>query len=434
MKLLILGILLINLPVLCVSSKSPSAPTISAYPKSLGNFKPASGRQNSTSNICEVKPNQTDAGPGILAAAHACNNGGTVFLPPGDFVIATALDLTFLNNIDFAIWGNITFKKDLDLWSTQAFQYTFQTASLFWRFGGDNVNIYGDGKGVIDGAGQYWWSAMAEDFSVVRPCLLGTDGLHHATISGLTMLNSPNWFNLIANSTDILISNMTMLVKSEISDAPAKNTDGWDIYRSSNIVIQDSTIVNTDDCVSFKPNSTQIVIQNLDCTGSHGISVGSLGQYQGETDIVEDLYIYNISMTDASDVARIKVWPGVPPDTSGSTSGGGLGRVRNVTYEHMQSENNDHVISVSQCYESKNQTMCGSYPSKLVIEDVLFKDFKGTTSKKYDPEIGELTCSSPDVCHNITVQDINVTPPSGDSPTFTCNNMGNSNLEDITCA
>ena len=63
---------------------------------------------------------------------------------------------------------------------------------------------------------------MAENSSVVRPCLLGTDGLHHATISGLTMLNSPNWFNLIANSTDILISNMTMLVKSEISDAPAK--------------------------------------------------------------------------------------------------------------------------------------------------------------------------------------------------------------------
>lgn len=63
---------------------------------------------------------------------------------------------------------------------------------------------------------------MAEDSSVMRPCLLGTDGLHHATISGLTMLNSPNWFNLIANSTDILISNMTMLVESEISDAPAK--------------------------------------------------------------------------------------------------------------------------------------------------------------------------------------------------------------------
>lgn len=157
MKLPILVTLFITLPALCVSSKTPSAPTISAYPKSPGNFKPASGRQNSTSNVCEVKPNQTDAAPGILAAAHTCNNGGTVFLPPGDFVVATALDLTFLNNIDFAIWGNITFKKDIDLWTTQAFQYTFQTASLFWRFGGNNVNIYGDGKGVIDGEYFFSW-------------------------------------------------------------------------------------------------------------------------------------------------------------------------------------------------------------------------------------------------------------------------------------
>lgn len=67
-------------------------------------------------------------------------------------------------------------------------------------------------------------------------------------------------------------------------------------------------------------------------------------------------------MTNATDIARIKVWPGVPPDASGSTSGGGLGRVRNVTYEHMQSTNNDHVISVSQCYYTKNQTICDLYP------------------------------------------------------------------------
>ncbi|KAF9891457.1 hypothetical protein FE257_003923 [Aspergillus nanangensis] len=434
MKLLTLVALATALPSLSVADKVPSAPVISAYPKSPGNFQPGPHRKNHTGKVCKVKPNLVDAGPSILAAAHKCNNGGTVFLPQGDFIIATALDLTFLNNIDFAIWGNISFKQDIDLWPTQAFQYTFQSASMFWRFGGKNVNIYGDGKGVIDGAGQFWWSAMAEDSSVMRPCLLGTDGLHHATISGIKMLNSPGWFNLISNSTDILVSDMTMLVGSSLPDAPAKNTDGWDIYRSSNVVIQNSRIVNTDDCVSFKPNSTQIIVQNLDCTGSHGISVGSLGQYQGETDLVEDLYIYNITMTNAGDLARIKVWPGVSPDTTGSTSGGGLGLVRNVTYDHMQSNNNDHIISVSQCYYAKNQTMCDMYPAKLVIEDVLFKDFTGTSSKKYDPEIGELTCSSPDVCHDISVSDIKVTTPSGNPPTFICNNMGNSDLGEITCA
>lgn len=54
------------------------------------------------------------------------------------------------------------------------------------------------------------------------------------------------------------------------------------------------------DCVSFKPNSTFVLVQNLFCNGSHGISVGSLGQYVGEFDIVSDVYVYNVSLLDTS--------------------------------------------------------------------------------------------------------------------------------------
>ena len=35
--------------------------------------------------------------------------------------------------------------------------------------------------------------------------------------------------------------------------------------------------------------------------------------------------------------------------------------------------------------------------SKLVIKDVVFKNFNGITSKKYDPYVGTIVCSSPDV-------------------------------------
>lgn len=54
------------------------------------------------------------------------------------------------------------------------------------------------------------------------------------------------------------------------------------------------------DCVSFKPNVSDILVQNLHCNGSHGISVGSLGQYPGEIDIVQNVLVYNISMFNAS--------------------------------------------------------------------------------------------------------------------------------------
>ena len=66
------------------------------------------------------------------------------------------------------------------------------------------------------------------------------------------------------------------------------------------------------------------------CNGSHGISVGSLGQYYGETDIVANIYVSNISMNNAQNGARIKVFPG-SNDTK-SISGGGSGYVKNITF------------------------------------------------------------------------------------------------------
>lgn len=60
-----------------------------------------------------------------------------------------------------------------------------------------------------------------------------------------------------------------------------RETDGIDMYGSSNIVIHDVSVDNGDDCVSFKPNVTDVIINNLHCNGTHGVSVGSLGEYDG---------------------------------------------------------------------------------------------------------------------------------------------------------
>ena len=90
--------------------------------------------------------------------------------------------------------------------------------------------------------------------------------------------------------------------------------------------------------MSFKPNSTSITVENMWCNGSHGISIGSLGQYARETDIVSDIYVSNITMLNAQNGARIKVFAG--SDDPNSESGGGGGYVRNVTFRdfHCESE------------------------------------------------------------------------------------------------
>lgn len=150
--------------------------------------------------------------------------------------------------------------------------------------------------------------------------------------------------------------------------------------------------------MSFKPNSTNVIIQGLICNSSHGISVGSLGQYPDRFDVVENLYIFNVSLSNATDGARLKVWPGSETDFQpGLGGGGGAGIVRNVTYDTFHNVNNDGAIKIDQCYGEKNASRCAEFPSKMNITDVLFANFWGTTSKKYDPIVGSLICSSPAV-------------------------------------
>ena len=134
------------------------------------------------------------------------------------------------------------------------------------------------------------------------------------------------------------------------------------------------------------------------CNSSHGVSVGSLGQYPDFIDIVENLYVYNISMSNASDSARIKVWPGAETDYQpGLGGGGGSGYVRNVTYERFFVDNNDAALKIDQCYGESNLTRCAEFPSKMNITDIYFKDFWGVVSSKYDPVVGSLICSIPEV-------------------------------------
>lgn len=128
-------------------------------------------------------------------------------------------------------------------------------------------------------------------------------------------------------------------------------------------------------------------------------------------------------MSNASDGARIKVWPGLPSALSGDLQGGGgSGAVSNITYDTMTLNKVDYAVEITQCYGQKNITLCNQYPSNLTISDVTIKNFKGTTSSKYDPIIGYLVCSSPTVCSNINLENIQVLSPKG-SNLYTCGSI-----------
>ncbi|KAH8198384.1 hypothetical protein TruAng_007481 [Truncatella angustata] len=433
-----------------LGSRSPNTgkasitrPNTKAHPHNTGKAHVTSPARTKE---CFVVPTGGDDSQAFLAALHDCNNGGKVVLD-SNYTIGSVLDLTFLQSVDIAISGKLTFTDDIDYWTANYFTYDFQNSTSFFKLGvdvnknqpltlepfsGKDVNVYGDGVGIIDGNGQAWWEAFAKNASLLRPILFVTDGLQGGSITGLNYINSPNWFNLIANTSDVLISDITINVHAV--NVSAKNTDGWDTYRADSIVIQNSVINNGDDCVSFKPNSTNIVVQGLACNGSHGISVGSLGQYPEKYDIVENIYVFNNSMSNASDGARIKVWPGINSYNAPTLSGGGgAGYVKNITYENYYNYNNDWAIEVNQCYGQSNRTLCQLFPSNMTISDVYFLDFWGTTSKKYDPKVGTLVCSSEKQCQNIVAKNISITPPSGKPTQWVCSGFDTSGLEGFDC-
>lgn len=195
---------------------------------------------------CYVKShgNGTDDSAYILKAIKSCNNGGHVVFKQGvQYTIGTALDLTFLNHIDIDIQGYIQFTNDTDYWQANSFKLIFQNATTFWNFGGNDVAIYGGG--TIDGNGQVWYDLYASNIYILRPIIMGVVGLHDSTISDLNLRYSPEYYHFVANSSNVVFNNITVAGGSK-SKNPAKNTDGWDTYRSTDITIQNSVVNNGD--------------------------------------------------------------------------------------------------------------------------------------------------------------------------------------------
>ena len=118
---------------------------------------------------------------------------------------------------------------------------------------------------------QLQLSFSAKDDSLVRPILLTLYQATNVTIQNINMINGPEWINFVCprdvhnlklaqliypqvnEGKDVTYKNITISAEST-SDNEAKNTDGWDIYRSDSVVVADSNINNGDDCVSFKPS------------------------------------------------------------------------------------------------------------------------------------------------------------------------------------
>ncbi|EIM80548.1 glycoside hydrolase family 28 protein [Stereum hirsutum FP-91666 SS1] len=358
-----------------------------------------------TDASCSLTASGGDDAPAFLNAVKSCD---TTTIPLGTTLsIATPLNMSGLQDKHISVEGTIRFTNDTPFWSGNAFFFDFQNASSFWILGGNNIIL--DGGGTLDGQGQAWYDAFASNSTLQRPIILTVFQGTNVTVDNVHEVNSPFWTNLVWESSDVTYNAINISATSSSSHGPS-NTDGWDIYRSDKVVIQNSVINNGDDCVSFKPNSTNILVQSLQCTGSHGISVGSLGQFAGVFDIVENVTSTNITMTNTENGARIKAWAG--PDV-------GSGIVKNITFDHFFETKVDNPIIIDQCYMT-DASECAEFPSNTFIQDIFFNSITGTSSGTTG---ASLACSPDGRCDDINLNNITVMSSASSNATFTCQNV-----------
>jgi len=254
------------------------------------------------------------------------------------------------------------------------------------------------------------WDVFAENSDYARPTLLYITGGSDITISGLRQKNPPNVFNSVkGGSSNVIFKNLKMDATSKSDNLP-KNTDGFDIGESTNVVISNVNVLNNDDCVAFKPGADGVTVTDITCTGSHGLSVGSLGK--SSDDEVKNIWVSGATMINSTKAAGIKTYP----------SGGSHGQstVSNVTWTDVTVDGCDYAIQIQSCY-GEDEDYCDDNPGTAKLTDIVFDKFSGMTSGKYKDDVtGDLDCGAEGTC-DVTVSSYTVTAPDGKSK-VTCAN------------
>eukprot|EP01048_Picozoa_sp_COSAG05_P000257 COSAG05_NODE_7_length_42457_cov_58.929152_14_plen_432_part_00 len=149
-------------------------------------------------------------------------------------------------------------------------------------------NVTLRGGGTLDAGGKPFWQERCGNWwcpkwapgvspkkpYAWRPFMLRIDHSADVTVDGLRFEATAFWCIVPVRSQRIEISNVTIYARD--GDGATPNTDGIEPMWTKDVHIHDVKIDNGDDCVTIKSGSSDIVVERLDCTHSHGITIGSI--------------------------------------------------------------------------------------------------------------------------------------------------------------
>lgn len=347
-----------------------------------------------------------DDAPSIHEASEKCGIDGTVIFSKNTFHVNSVLNTTNLQNCDVNLRGELQFSTDIDYWRSHSYNVVLQNQSTAWLFGGNNVTLRGEEGGFYNGQGQAWYTENRNGANQPgRPISITFYNSTNLLADQLTIIQPQFWATFVWASKNVSITNFFVNATSN-NQWDTTNTDGYDSWNSDMLLVENATITNGDDCVAAKGNTTNLLVKNVTCHQSNGMTIGSIGQYPDMPDYNISITFEDIKCLGCGDGAYIKTWQGVSvsDDSNGDVGGGGSGLVKNVTFKNFQMENVSLPILISQCiYSEADNKNCNT--SKLAIEDVTWSNIKGTTRYNIASSI---YCSPEHPCPGIKFEDVDL--------------------------
>ncbi|KAK4395322.1 putative polygalacturonase [Sesamum angolense] len=273
-----------------------------------------------------------------------------------------------------------------------------KTVSSWLKFRGvEGLKVVGNQQGLVDGQGASWWGQVNDQ----RPTAMVLLIVVSWKISGLKHINSPKFHLSITQSNIVNISSIHI-----IAPPNSPNTDGIDLFSSTNVLIHNSTIQTGDDCIAIKGGTSNVSITEVACGPGHGISIGSLGQ-GGKYDEVEAIRVSNCTLNGTTSGVRIKTWQG------------GSGFAKNIHFSNITFVAANLPVIIDQFYCPHKE--CNNQTSAVKVSEVTYTGLVGTSSCQ-NATIS-FRCSDTVPCTNITLNGVDITSTDpGNSTTAICLN------------
>ncbi|WYZ44433.1 hypothetical protein EsH8_VII_000869 [Colletotrichum jinshuiense] len=369
-------------------------------------------------SLCIVEPsaNGGDDAPALLDALNAkCRKKSIIVLSGPIYHINSPMVTTELDDVVIDQRGRLLWSNDTDYWLSVSMPVGFQNQSTVWHFGGNRVVWEGHGIGTFDGNGQVWYDLNKGGSNMPhRPMNINFRDFSNSVVKGLRFVQSQMWTMNIMYSKNLVFEDIYVNSTSS-TENNSLNTDGADTMYSDNITFRRWVVVNGDDAIAVKANSSNIFIFDSEFWGSTGIAMGSIGQFVGQYEYIENFLARNVTLHNTLRGCYFKTWSGIQIGYPPNGGGGGTGYARNIVLEDIKLDRTrGEPLFITQCesYSGHAGESCDS--STFKIADVVWKDFSGTIADNV-PSSGFFRCSAgAGGCSNLTVENFAVTPVSQD--------------------